>query len=50
MRIEKEMVNKVLMLLAVSVGMTLFEVVMVYVTRTKGPLPFKIKFLPDFEL
>lgn len=50
MRLNKEMVNKVLLLLAVSTGLTLVEVVMVYVMRTKGPLPFKIKFLPDFEL
>lgn len=43
-------IGKILMLLAVSAGLTLLETVMVYVVRTRGPIPFKIKFHPDFEL
>lgn len=42
--------GKLLLLLAVSAGLTLIEAVLVYVTRTKGALPFKIKLTPDFEL
>ena len=44
------LMKKLLLLLAVSAGITIVETIMVYVMRTKGPLPFKIKFLPDFEL
>lgn len=50
MGIKQGMAGKFLLLLAISAGMTLFEAVLVYVTRTKGALPFKIKILPDFEL
>jgi hypothetical protein len=47
---KRETVTKILMLLVVSAGITIAETIMVYFSRTKGPMPFKIKFLPDFDL
>ena len=47
---KSESVTKILMLLVVSAVLTVVETAFIYFARTKGPLPIKIKFIPDFEL
>jgi hypothetical protein len=42
--------GKVVLLLAITFVMAVVETAMTYILRTRGPMPFRIRLLPDFAL
>jgi len=41
---------KLLLIFAICLAMTLLDTIVIFIMRTKGPLPFKFKIQPDFDL